>query len=349
MMKKYLKTWVAATALLLTMGAQSQPYENAGQYMEQISKANEKVTSMYLSYLSAVGHNKSARKVEKRRQEVINTIFNTRLEIQGMPPWKGDRSYKDTTVAYYKLMYNVFNEDYAKIVNMEEIAEQSYDAMEAYMLAQEKANEKLVEASERQRRVQKAFGDKYGIQIVDAPNDMQVKAKQASELMDHYDDVYLIFFKAYKQEAYLMDAIAKKNLTAIEQNKNALKTVAEEGLQKLKSLNGYNNDASLIVACRDALNFYKEEADKMAFTTEFLLKDESFTKAKKAFDSKPASQRTQKDIDDFNKGVNDLNKAVNIYNNTNNQMNRERQNALNNWNNTVKNYLDNYMPKYNKG
>jgi hypothetical protein len=49
----------------------------------------------------------------------------------GIAPWKGDRSFRDTTVAYLKLLYIVFNEDYGKIVNMEEIAEQSYDAMEA--------------------------------------------------------------------------------------------------------------------------------------------------------------------------------------------------------------------------
>jgi hypothetical protein len=348
-MNKYLKLWVTAAALLTTLFAQSQPFENAGQYMDQVGKANEKLTAIYLSYMSAVGHGKSARKVEKRRQEVLNAILNTRLEAQGLPPWKGDRSFKDSTVAYYKLLYNVFNEDYGKIVNMEEIAEQSYDAMEAYMLAQEKAHQKLDEAYEIQKRTQKAFAEKYGVTIVDGGSALREKAKQASQLMDHYGDVYLIFFKAHKQEAYLMDAIAKRNLTAIEQNKNALKSVAEEGLQKLKALNGYNNDASLIVACRDAMNFYKDEADKMAFATEFLLKEESFGKAKKAFDSKPAAQRTQKDIDEFNKGVNDLNKAVNTYNNTNNQMNRERQAALNNWNNTVKNYLDNYMPKYNKG
>jgi len=48
-----------------------------------------------------------------------------------MPPWKGDRSYRNSSVAYLKLVYHVFNEDYGKILNLEEIAEQSYDAMEA--------------------------------------------------------------------------------------------------------------------------------------------------------------------------------------------------------------------------
>src|SRR5688572_6660492 len=171
------------TVAVCSRPAASQSLENVGQYMDQINKAREKISLMNLSYLSAIGHNKSARKVDKRRQELINNIFNTRLEIQGMPPWKGDRSYRDTTVAYLKLMYNVFNEDFAKIVNMEEIAEQSYDAMEAYMLAQEKAGEKLQEASAKQQRTQKAFADKYNITLIDNTSELESKSTQAGELM----------------------------------------------------------------------------------------------------------------------------------------------------------------------
>lgn len=338
---------IAVMFLLIMISVTSQAqFEHAGQYLDAIGKSNEKVTSLYLSYLSAIGHNKSARKVDKRRTEVIDAILNARIETQSLPAWKGDRMLKDSTIAYYKLMHRVFNEDFAKIVDMEEIAEQSYDAMEAYMLAKEKANEKLNQAGEQQDRMQKAFADRHGIRIIEHTTDLQVKARIASELMEHYSSVYLIFFKAYKQEAYLMDALDRKNMTAIEQNKNALQKVAEEGLEKLTGLKGYQNDRGLIAACSQALKFYKSEAEKMDYASEFLLLNESFEKMKKTMESKPASQRTQKDIDTYNKGVKDINQAVNKYNQTNNQINRDRKQALENWNHAVKSYLDTYMPKY---
>ena len=50
---------------------------------------------------------------------------------------------------YIKFCYNVFNDDYAKIVNLEDIAEQSYDEMQAYLLLQEKTNEKINEANDK--------------------------------------------------------------------------------------------------------------------------------------------------------------------------------------------------------
>jgi hypothetical protein len=261
----------------------------------------------------------------------------------GMPPFKGDRSLKDTTVAYLKILNYIFNDQYGKIVNMEEIAEQSYDAMEAYLLAQERAQEKLEEASKKQHEIQKEFAAKNNVRLIDTETELETKMKTANLVMKHADEVYLIFFKCNKQEAYLIDAMNRKNLVAIEQNNSSLQRFAEEGLEKLKKIDGYNNDASLVIACRELMNFYKMEAGKGASLSDFFLKEENFTKLKKAFDAK-GSRRTQQEVDQFNKEVNDLNDTMKEFNKTNNDMNKARTSAINNWEKAYKKYMDDYMP-----
>ncbi len=332
------------TGMIVSTNAVAQPFENAAQYIEYISKANQALTQKYLFYLSGMSHGKSARKVEKRRQEVLQAISDTRYQIMGMHPYKGDRTLRDTTVAYLKILNSVFNEDYGKIVNMEEIAEQSYDAMEAYMLAQEKANERLQQASAKQNQIQKQFAAKNNVTIIDSESETEAKMKLVSTVMKHHDEVYLIFFKCYKQEMYLMDAINQKKINGIEQNINSLQNFAEQGLEKLKAMDGYNNDASLIIACRAMLNFYKDEAAKGSAMTDFFLKEENFAKIKKQFDATPSSRRTQKDIDQYNNGVKDMNDAANAFNATNNELNKQRTRGLNDWNKAVKSYMDTYMP-----
>ncbi len=347
-MKRYARlfsVFILCCFLLRPAQSTAQSFETPVEYLDFIGKANEQLTLKYMVYLSSMSHGKSARKVEKRRLEVLDAINNTRMNIMGMPPYKGDKSFRDTTVAYLKILNSVFNEDFSKIVNMEEIAEQSYDAMEAYMLAQEKANEKLREAGKRQSETQKVFAEKNNIKLLENTSELEAKMKTASDVMHHYNEVYLIFFKSYKQEAYLMEAVAKKNVNSIEQNINSLQTFAEEGLEKLKDLKPYTGDASLVTACRNMLNFYKEEAKKSAAISDFVLKEENFNKIKKKFDSKPASSRTQQDVDEYNKAVNDMNAGVNSYNNTNNDLNRKRAQALDGWNNTVKRYMDTYVPQ----
>jgi hypothetical protein len=332
--------------LCFTFRPNAQTYETAVQYLDYINKVNSDLSAKYLFYISAVSHGKSARKVEKRRIEVVNAISDTKYMVMAMPPWKGDKTLKDTTIAHLKILNIVFNEDYGKIVNMEEIAEQSYDAMEAYMLAQEKAQEKLNEAADRQHAMQKVFAEKNNIKLVEgADSEQETKSKIVNAVMSHCNDVYLVFFKPYKQEAYLMEALGKKNLVSIEQNINALKKISEEGLDKLKDLKGYNNDGSLIVACRNALLFYKEEASQGAVMTDYLLKEENFNKLKKQFEAKPANKRTQPDVDEFNKAVNDINAALKKYNAVNEDLNKQRTKALNDWNKTYSKYMDEYMPK----
>lgn len=350
-MKQLLKTYLLFILLFILLApskAGAQAFDNAGQYMDFINNANDALTAKYLAYLSAVSHGKSVRKVEKRRTEVVNSISDTKYSIMGLPPWKGDKTLKDTTVAYLKILNNVFNDDYGKIVNMEEIAEQSYDAMEAYMLAQEKAYEKLEEASKKQHNMQKQFAVKNNINLVESSSEIDSKSKTANGVLKHTNEVYLIFFKSYKQEGYLLDAMNKKNLVSLEQNINSLKKFAEEGLEKLKPLKGYNNDGSLIAVCRTTLYFYKSEAMRSSTLTDFFLKEESFNKIKKQFESRPSGKRTQQDIDEYNKAVNEMNAASKDFNTTNAAINKERSTALNDWNKTYSKYMDEYMPRQQK-
>ena len=167
----------------------------------------------------------------------------------------------------------------------------------------------------------------------------------ADTVGNYYHQIYLIFFKSYKQEMYLINALDAKNINAIEQNKNALAKFSEEGLQKLKAMKSFNGDGSLIVSCRQVLEFLKDEAaTKVPIMTDFILKAENFEQVKKAFDSKSASKRTQKDIDEFNKAVNDLNSGVNKFNSTNNSLNANRNKLINTWNSSVEEFIDTHMP-----
>jgi hypothetical protein len=327
---------------------QGQAFDDPGQYMSYISEVNQDLSAKYLFYMSAVSHGKSARKVEKRRMEVLSSIIDTRMKVQGMPPWKGDRTLRDTSVGYYKILYSVFNEDYGKIVNMEEIAEQSYDAMEAYMLAQDKAYEKLDEASARQYAMQKAFAAKYSINLVEGESEISSKSKVVREVLDHTNQLYLIFFKCYKQESYLNDAIAKKNLVAIDQSISTLKKFATEGGQKLATMKGYMGDASLITACQDMMNYYQEEADKGSVMSDFVVKQEDFSRIKRDFDKKPEARRTQEDVDQYNKAVADMNNAVNNFNLNMKQLSKDGSKALDGWNKAYNNFLDEHMPRQKK-
>ena len=331
--------------LILSGKINAQDVSTPGGYLSTISEKVRNINQTYINYLSAVSHGKSAKKVEKLRLKTVNDIFNARGEVMGTGGYKGDKSLRDATAAYLKTCYLVFNEDYHKIVNMEEIAEQSYDAMEAYLLAQEKAGEKLEEAAELRNKMQTEFAQKHNIQLIDTKDELDGKMEKADRVNEYYNKIYLIFFKSYKQDAYLTDALNRNDINAVEQNRNALLTYATAGLEQILDTKPFDGDGTLLIACKNALLFYKELAEKkITGVTDFLLASENFNKVKKNFEAMPASKRTQADIDKFNKGVDEINSGANNFNKTNEAINKERNAVLKAWNNSVSKFMDDQMP-----
>lgn len=343
----FMKRTLATMLMLFTLAgaAVAQDLSTPVSYMSYFNDKMQLVNQTYMNYLSAVSHGKSARKVEKLRVKTVELIFNTRNDVSGTPPFKGDRTLRDAAATYFKTCYSVFNEDYAKIVNMEEVAEQSFDAMEAYMLAQEKANDKLEEAFKKQNEVYKEFAARNNVELRESTDALEAKIEKANEVTGYYHPFFLVFFKANKQDVYLTDAINKGDINGVEQNRNALLNYATTGLEQLQGMKAFNSDASVLTACKKVMQFYKEVAEKkMEAVTAFLLAQEHFKKIKKEFDAKPASKRMQADVDAYNKAVDAINKSSDAYNRNNNEINKQRTEILKMWDATVTRFMDVHMP-----
>lgn len=342
-MKGFSLTLVLIAGVTLAQ-AQSEAY----LYLESIGNEFHQIAQNSMSYTSAASHGKSARKIEKRRAELITSIKAAETKIRKMKAFAGDAALRDSVVAYLVLDRIVMTQDYGKILNMEEIAEQSYDAMEAYLLAKEKAEEKLESAYDRVSDQKKLFANRNNINLVESTSKLGKKLEKSSQVITYYNKIYLLFFKSYKNEAYLMSALDKKDISAMEQTKNTLLASAEQDLEKIGPIPAFNGDNSLKNACQQLLDFYKMEASqKVPEMVNFLLKQENFQKINSAMQAKRPANRTQADVDTYNNAVKEFNAAVDKINVMHNDLNKKRGTLLEQWNNTVENFLDKHVPKHN--
>ncbi|TSJ44747.1 LIC11966 family surface protein [Fluviicola chungangensis] len=334
------------TLMIAFFGTANTYAQTAVEYMNVFTAEYGKIQQDMWDYTSSVSHGKSARKVEKRRVELIQTSNAALSKAKSAKGFNGSTQFRDSVIEYFRIANLVLKEDYAKIVDMEAVSEESYDAMEAYMLARERANDKLIEASEMISREQKSFAGSNNINLITSDDPLDKKMAVAGEVYDTYNEIYLIFFKSFKQEVYLMDAIGRQDINAIEQNRNALVAAAEEGLKKLDAVKPYKNDKSMVEATRKLLNFYieegKNETPKMA---DYFMKTENFNKVKKAFDEIPEKKRTQADVDGYNKAVNEMNAGVNTFNATTQNLNKKRSALIDSWNATAEKFTDTHVPK----
>ena len=339
-MKNFL---VAALLATTTFTAQAQD-DSPVAYLNGFDKPLDAVSKKYIQYISASSHGASVRKSDKKRADLLAQVDKSRGDVIGLGYYKGDKSMQQATIDYLKLVTNNLNEDYAKMVNLEEIAEQSYDNMEAYMLLKEKVSERMAETSKKMSDSQKDFAKKYNINLITSEDEQGKKIKEMNKVSDYHDDMYLIFFKCHAQEDDMMEAIKKKNVSGIEQLKNAMVKYAEEGLSRLDTFKSFNGDASLMQACRKSLQFFKKEAEQVPVFTDFFMKETAFEGAKKNFETNPSAKSSKVEVDKYNKAVSDMNNASNSYNKATQDMNQQRTDMYNNWNQSVSQFLDKNMP-----
>ena len=343
-MKHFLPLLLSVALLGNSTSTHAQDYDTPVKYMDVISKQQQNISKRYMSYISASAHGKREKKIDALRSKLMDEIQEAKMNISSLPSYKGDKNYRDTAVNFLKFYYNVMNDDYSKIINMEEIAEQSYDEMEAYLLLEEKVQNKLTEANKKMTEAQKQFAVKNNVNLIEGKSELEEMMSEVTNLNKHYHDVYLVFFKPFIQEKNLVLAVEKNNLTAVEQSKSAMVKYAQEGVMKLNSLKGYKGDNSLIMNCKNMLNFYLKEGEKAAVINEFILTKERFEAIKKVMDKK--SNQSKETVDAYNKSVNEYNKSTQTYNTNNNNMNQLRNENLNNWNKAVKYYFDEHTPRY---
>jgi hypothetical protein len=349
MLFKLLRASFILAFLIITFCGNAQSLDNPVDYMTAITSAQEDMNKKYMAYLSASAHGKRLKKVEKLRQQALESISESQSKVTGLPAFKGDQSLRQSTIKHIQFCYKIFNDDYANIVNMEEIAEQSFDEMQAYLLLKEKTKEKLKDANNTYEKAYNSFAAKNNVTLIDSKSELSEKMEKAGLLNQYHDKVFLLFFKCNWQDNKLVEALNNKKVTDIEQGRNALLQYANEGLTALTAIKPFDGDASLLAACKQALLFYKKTAEtEVPKLTDFYLKEENFNKMKKALEAKSESDRTKQDVDAYNKGVKEINTAVNMYNQTNGSLNTSRTNMINTWNDTEKSFIDTHMPYFKK-
>jgi len=325
----------------------SQDLSKPGEYMTFIGQYQREITKDFMSYTSAVAHGKSARKIDNRRKDLITSVKTAQQKTKALKPFEKDASLRDSVLIYLNLINYSLQEDYEKIINMEEVAEQSYDAMEAYLLAQDLVDKKVDLAGDRLAETQKIFAKNHNVTLIDGNDKLSDKVVKASQVSEYYRKVYLIFFKSYKQEMYMLDALKNKNVSGVEQNKSSLLTLSQEGVAKARAIPAFKGDKSLQDACIQMLNFYIKECNQdISNLSGFFVKEENYNKIKKAFEEKKQSDRTKQDVDQFNAAVNERNAGLNQFNATNTALYNSRSKLLDNWNKSTSNFLDKHTPKY---
>jgi hypothetical protein len=294
--------------------AKAQQFENMQEYLNFMDETYSDIAKRQWKLTKAVAHSKKERKIERRKSQLLKTIDKAIEDVRGAGTVGGDE-FKEETLRLLQFRKDMLNEEFAKVIDMQEIASQSYDAMEAFILAQEALDDKNREVQESYSKVVEAFAEKNNINFVENENDLGKKMRIASEVFDFKNELYLFYFKAYINEVYLFESLAKGDINGIQQNFNVLKEEAAIAINKLENHEGFNNNKALPKKIANKMETFLKVAEKrVPEITDFLVFQKDFEKLQATIEKTPERKRTKKMIKDYNKKVNEINKKAASYN-----------------------------------
>jgi MFS superfamily sulfate permease-like transporter len=196
------------------------------------------------------------------------------------------------------------------------------------------------------KREQKRFAEREKFSIENNDNQTDNKLQQVKQVLHYYHRAILLFFKCNKIELAFIDSMNQGNTVSLESIRANLQKYTEQSLKNFDTMSAYNNDASLIKASTEALQFFESEAkDKFPILIDYYQKKGKFDRQAAAINNTAPQDRTQKMIDSYNANLNAINEMTDKYNSTNQELNTMRMAVVNKYNKTINDFFDRNTPK----
>lgn len=337
-----------ASTICVVQFVSAQEFKNAGEYLDYVGNIEKPISKDMWKYTKTVAHSKSARRIDNVRKNLVKTIQTAKSSLEkNTNGFNGDLDFRNDVINYLAFSELTINNEYAKIVDLQEVAEQSYDFMEAYITTRELVNDKIKSEHEKLAESQKRFAEKYNIKLIELAEDSEVekKMKLSNEVFKYQSSLYLIFFKCNYTTILLDNAVKTKDLAAIQQNANALQQYAEEGLAKIDSFEPVKSDKSLANETKKSMETYQQIATEYASKMiNFFTFNSKFEDIKTSLERKSAKDRTNEEIDNYNKMVKEVNTKINDFNKENENYVKTLNTLSNNWNKASETYISKHVP-----
>lgn len=322
---------------------QAQNRQKALKYYEKlINPTSEAKRSTWL-FLKEITQGKTIQETEELRITTIKALSDARDVAAKNKAYYGDESLKSTLLAYFDSCIYILGNDFVILKKNESSADQSFKSMESFVLGKEKAYNTIKQSTEKLIKKQRSFSKQYKIGPAPSAGDKTFNSiEKNSKPMKYYNQIYLVFFKVYKQEMIAWASLKKDDDATFRKHTATLGVYVNEGLKELEKIKPFNDDDnSLLTATKELFLYYKSEADKsFPKMFGFIPKKQAYISAKKAIETIPEEKQTNADINTYNSAANTYNKAVRSYNNLSGTCKKQRKHNLNLWHLRVNNFFE---------
>lgn len=248
--------------IIISVAAVGQEFTDPGMFNNFIVNEQNKVTAKNLEYISFSVHSEDYAAITQKRNEVIAQIKSSYSAIEGISLENGDKMRQEA-LNVMSLYLETFQIDFPAAEALKKESESSYQAMEAYFAAQDKAEKKLSQATDRLNKAQEQLAKDFKMEIILEEGDTKTNniLKQINDVNDYTRKIYLINFKVSKENAAFWDAVDTRNTKGLDAKRNRVLEVASEAHGLLNTIPDFNGNIGYRESAKELIGFYKEMAD----------------------------------------------------------------------------------------
>ncbi len=305
-MNNLLKNTLCAIALFIgaQVFAQSPTPAEAVKYSDNIIHLHQHCLDATLNYTIESIHTDDPNEKEKLRDDII-TLLNSSLEkLKKMEGFHGDTKLRDEGIEVFELYLESFSIDFPQVQALENSKEDSYEAMEKYMEANDKVEDKINKTAKRFQKAHQAYADKYNIKLIES-DEKDDRVEIIGETNKYNRAIFLQFFRVSKANSAFNEALVAQKASSMESKRKLLMNEANAALVAIKNVKPLNGDKTYRNAAIEFIEYHRN-----------LAKNE-FSELVNII--KKGNGRTQEDVNRYNLVCQEYNnqnvKLVNDFNN----------------------------------
>ena len=299
---------------LISAFATAQEFNHPVDYNNFIVEEMNEIVGKNLEYISQSVHSEDFNAIEIKRKNLVKQIQKAYNNISQTDPYEKGEKLQSECVEVLNMYKKVFEVEFQEVNSLRRSSKESYEAMEAYFAAQDKAEKNLSKATDRFYKAQKSFIKSHGIQMEkggDKDSEMSQQFKNISEVNEYTRKLFLINFQLSKYNSIFFEAVSEKNTAGLDAKRKRIEAAADRSIEQMSKMKGYKGDKDLLEKTMKIAEFYKKmSSDGFA----------SIVKVLKAKDK----DLTQTDVDAYNEAIQEYNttipKLTDDFNNAQNEL-----------------------------
>lgn len=311
--------WMAATPIFA-----QQEFAHPIDYNNYIVEEMNLIVMKNLEYISQSVHSDNFEAIEAKRKNVIRQIKASHKRVHGQKAYEGGGQLKIESLAVLETYQKVFEMELSEANMLKQTSQESYEAMEKYFKAQDRAEKNLGLASERFQKASKRFAKKHKIDNLRAEAEeggmVENELKRISDVNEYTRKLFLAYFKVSKQNGIFFDAVNAQEKAGLEGKRRRVAMTASSVLDNLNTMKGFRGDTDFLEKTKALVLFYKNIANNGYKSIVKVVKKEQ-------------ADLVKEDIDGYNEAIE--------------KSNRESPRLLNAFNEAQKHLLQKNIPKHN--